>query len=41
MAKTKGKGLAKQSSRPYKMEKDGKNGNLQIYVPQLVENKKT
>ena len=33
-------GLAQQSRHPYKMGKDGKYGNLQIGVPQLVENKR-
>ena len=33
----KGKGLFRH---PYKMEKDEKYGNLQIYVPQPVENKR-
>ena len=35
--KGKGKGL---SRHPYKMETDGKYGNLQIGVPQLVESKR-
>ena len=33
-------GLVQQSRHPYKMGKDGKYGNLQIDVPQLVENKR-
>ena len=33
-------GIAKQSRQPYKIETDGKYGNLQIDVPQFDENKR-